>query len=151
MGARTQPGCALCSSPGAVPHAGRVSEDCLGFFLAVSPGAPCGIAPTIIMSSAGLPSDLKIVWNWSGLAMMGQLVGKEKPPFPTHWVFWRPCAGKKPKYMSEELYPGCTWVNPAGKNNCFFIKLSSTPAPTCFNILWGTRCNEWRRCCWEAT
>lgn len=59
--ARPQPGCVPRSSPGAAAGAGRVLEDCPGFCLAVSPAAPHGIAPTIVMSSAGLPLDLKIV------------------------------------------------------------------------------------------
>ena len=59
--AHTRAGCAPCSSPGAVPDVGSVLENCPGSFLAVSPGAPYGIAPTVIMSPAGLPSDLKIV------------------------------------------------------------------------------------------
>lgn len=132
-------------------HAGSVLGDCPGFFSAVSAGALCGIAPTIIMSSSGLPLELKIASNCSGWAMMGQLVGKEKPLFSTHWIFWRPCAGKQPRCVSEELYFGSTWVKPAGKNNYFFIKLSSIPLPTCFSTLWGTHCNEWRRCCWKTS
>lgn len=80
-----------------VPSAGSVLGDCPGFSSAVSAGVLCGIAPTTMMSSSGLPLELKIASNWSGWAVMGQLVGKEKPPFPTHWIFWRPCAGKTAK------------------------------------------------------
>lgn len=83
--------------PWGVPSAGSVLGDCPGFFSAVSAGALCGIAPTINMSPAGLPLELKIGSGWSALAMMGQLVGKEKPPFSTQWIFWRPRAGKKPR------------------------------------------------------
>lgn len=141
VGAHTQPGCALCSCPGVFP-CWQGFGGCPGFFSAVPAGALCGIAPTIMMSSSGLPLELKIASNWSAWAMMGQLVGKEKPLFSTHWVFWRPCAGKQPGCVSEDLYFGSTWVKPAGKNNYFFIKLSSIPVPTCFSTLWGTHCNE---------
>lgn len=73
--------------PRGVPSAGSVLGDCPAFFSAVSAGALCGIAPIIIMSLAGLPLELKIVSNWSGLTMMGQLVGKEKPLSPPTGYF----------------------------------------------------------------
>lgn len=86
----------------------------------------------------GIKNSFKLEW----FDHDGSAGGKGKAPVSTHWIFWRPCAGKQPRCVSEELYLGSTWVKPAGKNNYFFIKLSSIPAPTCFSTLWGTQCNE---------
>lgn len=73
--------------PQAVPRAGSALGDSPGFSSAVSAGALCGISPIMIMLSPQLPLELKLASNWSGWAVMGQLVGKEKPLFSTLWIF----------------------------------------------------------------
>lgn len=118
--------------PQGVPSAGSALGDCPGFFSAVSAGALCGISPIIIMLSSELPLELKLASNWSGWAVMGQLVGKEKPLFSTLWIFWRPCAGKQPRCVSEELYFGSTWVKPAEKNQLHFHKTFLHPSTNMF-------------------
>lgn len=60
---------------------------------------------------ASLPCPYVSSWSacrveiWSSVAMVGQLVGKEKPPVPTQWVFRRPRAGRKPRCLREESCP----------------------------------------------
>lgn len=134
--AGTQAGCAPCSSPGAVPDAGRLLGNCSGFFLSCLARCPTWHRSHSHYVTSWIVFRFKNSLKLERFGHGGSAVGKEKPLFPTHWVFWRPCAGKEPRWMSKELYPGCARVKPAGKNNWFFIKLSSLSALTCFNILW---------------
>lgn len=85
----------------------------------VSPGALHGITPTVLMSSAGVPSELKAAGICCG--------GKEKPLVSTQVHFEVFLQAESQGVLVKRLCPAL--VKPDGKNN-IFTKMSSPSALT---------------------
>lgn len=76
----------------------------------------------------GIKISFKLEW----LGRDGSAGGKGKAPVLHPLDIWRPCAGKQPRCVSEELYLGSTWVNPAEKKQLLFNKTFFHPSTNMF-------------------